>query len=130
MDAYSRYGYVYLLLCKSKVFKKFKKFWAEAEKQLNKNIKSFWSDRDCKYLSDDFNKYLLDNGILSQLSTPGMPQQNGVAKRKNQTLLDMVRSMMSYSDLSKFLWGYALQTMSYILNSFLTKFVLNTLIEL
>ena len=73
---------------------------------------------------------LLDNGILSQLSTLGMPQYNGVAERRNQTLLDMVRSMMSYSDLPKFLWGFALGTTAYILNSIPTKYAHNTPTEL
>jgi hypothetical protein len=30
---------------------------------------------------------------------PGEPQQNGVAEMRNRTLMDMVRSMMSYSTL-------------------------------
>ena len=37
-------------------------------------------------------------------------QQNGVAKRRNRTLLDMVRSMMSYGSLPSNFWGYALET--------------------
>ena len=36
----------------------------------------------------------MDNGILSQWTPPYMPQHNGMAERRNQTLLDMVRSMM------------------------------------
>ena len=83
-----------------------------------------------EYLSSDFDKYLLDNGILSQLSTLDISQQNDVVERRNQTLLDMVRSMISYSDLPKFLWGYALEIEAYILNSVPTKYVSNTLIEL
>ena len=129
IDDYSSYGYIYLLHRKSEAFEKFKEFWAKVEKQLDKNIKSIRSDRGGKYLSRDFNKYLLDNEILSQLSILRMPQQNGVAKRKKQTLLDIVRSMMSYSDIPKFLWGYVLETTAYILNSVPTKSVLNTLIK-
>ena len=78
IDNYLRYDYVYLSHHKSKVFKKCKEFWAEVEKQLDNNIKSFRSDRGGEYLSSDFDKYLLDNGILSQLSILGMPRQNGV----------------------------------------------------
>ena len=52
------------------------------EKHLDKNIKSLQFDRGGEYLSSDFNKYLLDNEILSQLFAPSMPQQNSVAKRK------------------------------------------------
>ena len=44
-----------------------------------------------------FQDYMIEHGIRSQLSTPGMPQQNGVSERRNRTLLDMVRSMMSFA---------------------------------
>ncbi|KAL0427554.1 UNVERIFIED_CONTAM: hypothetical protein Slati_2930200, partial [Sesamum latifolium] len=46
----------------------------------------------------------------------GTPQLNGVAERRNQTLLDMVRSMMSFMELPPSFWGYALETagLSYI----------------
>ena len=71
INDYSIYGYVYILHRKYEAFEKFKEFWAEVETQLNKNI-NFWSDRGGEYLSGDFNKYLLDNRILSQLSSPGM----------------------------------------------------------
>ena len=47
----------------------------------------------------DFKDYLTENGIITQLTASGTPQQNGVAERRNWTLLEMVRSMMSYSTL-------------------------------
>ena len=53
-----------------------------------------------------------------------------MAKTKNRTLLDMVTSMINYSDLPKFLYGYVIEIVVYILNSVLTKSVLNTPIEL
>ena len=92
---------------KSEAFEKFKEFINEVEKQLGINIKSLRSDRDGEYLSQEFLDYLRDNGILSQWTPPYTPQHNGVAKRRNQTLLDMVRSMMGKADLPKSLWGYA-----------------------
>jgi hypothetical protein len=47
---------------------------------------------------------------------PGTPQQNSVAKRRNRTLMDMVRSMHSNSELPLFLWNEALKTDVYVLN--------------
>ena len=99
IDDYSRYGYVYLMQRKSETFGKFKKFLAEAEKQLGKSLKTLRSDRGGEYLDNEFEDYLLEHEIVSQLTAPGTPQQNGVAERRNRTLLDMVRSMMSYSSL-------------------------------
>ncbi|KAL0457765.1 UNVERIFIED_CONTAM: hypothetical protein Slati_0403700 [Sesamum latifolium] len=45
--------------------------------------KALRSDRGGEYLSDEFIDYLKENGILSQWTPPGMPQLNGVAKRRN-----------------------------------------------
>ena len=42
---------------------------------------------------------------------PGTPWSNGVSERRNRTLLDMVRSMMSLTDLPLSFWGYALETL-------------------
>ncbi|KAK3018628.1 hypothetical protein RJ639_003497 [Escallonia herrerae] len=48
--------------------------------------------------------------------TCGTPQQNGVAERRNRTLMDMVRSMICQSTLPEFLWVEALKTAVHILN--------------
>ena len=61
---------------------------------------------------------------------PGSPNQNGIAEKRNKTLLDMVLSMLSSSKLPKFLWIEALKTTMYILNRFPTKVVSKTSFEL
>ena len=99
---------------KSEAFEKFQEFKAEAEKQLDLYIKQLRSDQSDEYLSGEFKFYLTQEGIVSQLSTFKTPQQNGVPERRNRTLLDMVRSMLSYSSLSVLFWGYALETTMYI----------------
>ena len=130
IDDYSRYGYVYLMRHKSEAFDKFREYKAEAEKQLGIHIKQLRSDRGGEYLSGELKSYLAREGIISQLSSPGTPQQNGVSERRNITLLDMVRSMLSYSSLPKSFWGYALETAAYILNLVPSKSVSKTPIEL
>ena len=130
IDDYSRYGYVYLLHRKSECFEKFKEYKAKTEKRHNKSIKSLRSDRGGEYLLGEFREYLSENGIESQLTAPGTPQQNGVAERRNRTLLESVRSMMSYSDLPKSFWGHALETAAYLLNLVPSKSVPKTPLEL
>ena len=53
---------------------------------------------------------------------PKTPQHNGVSERRNRTLLDMVRSMMSLTDLPLSFWGYALETTAFMLNRAPSKF--------
>ena len=55
---------------------------------------------------------------------------NGTAERKNQTLQDMVRSMMAESSLHISLWGEALKTTIYLLNRVPTKETIKTPYEL
>ena len=72
-DDYARYGYVYLMRHKSEDFDKFREYKAEAEKQLGVHIKQLRSNRGGEYLSGEFKSYLVQEGIISQLSSPGTP---------------------------------------------------------
>ena len=129
-DDYSRYGYVYLLKHKSESFEKFKIFKNEVQNQLGKNIKALRSDRGGEYLSQEFENHLKECGIVSQLTPPGTPQWNGVSERRNRTLLDMVRCMMSQTNLPTSFWGYALETAAFILNRTPSKSVQKTPYEI
>jgi hypothetical protein len=60
----------------------------------------------------------------------GNPQQNGVAVRRNRTLMDMVRSILSYSTLLISLWMEALKTAVHILNQVPSKSVPKTPYEM
>ena len=61
---------------------------------------------------------------------PGTPQHNGVSERRNRTLLEMVQSMMSLTDLPLLFWGYALETAAFTLNRAPSKSVETTPYEL
>ena len=61
---------------------------------------------------------------------PGSLEQNGVAERRNHTLMDMKMSMMSRSNLPEYLWGEAIKTATYILNRVPSKSVPKTPFEL
>nr|GEW69843.1 retrotransposon protein, putative, Ty1-copia subclass [Tanacetum cinerariifolium] len=89
-DDFCRYGYVYLLKHKHKVFETFKVFQKEVENQLGKTIKSLRSDRGAEYMSQEFLDHLKDHRIIAHRAPPYTPQNNGVSERRNRTLLDMV----------------------------------------
>ncbi|KAK8990902.1 hypothetical protein V6N11_028858 [Hibiscus sabdariffa] len=115
-DDFSRYGYIYLMRHKPEALEKFKEFKNEVQNKHGKSIKALRSDRGGEYLIQDFDELLKECGIVSQLTPPGTPQWNGVSERRNRTLLDMVRSMMSHTDLPTSFWGYALETAAFTLN--------------
>lgn len=90
---------------KDEVLNKFIIYKAEAENQLEKKIKILRSDRGSEYTSNEINQYCQDNRIFHQVTAPYSPQSNGVAERKNRTLLDMINSMILSSGVSQNLWG-------------------------
>ena len=81
-------------------------------------------------MSYEFGLHLKQCGIVSQLTPPGTPQRNGVYERHNRTLLDIVQSMMSLTDLPLSFWGYALEIAAFMLNRALSKSVEMTSCEL
>ena len=50
-------------------------------------------------MSHEFGLHVKQCGIVSQLTPPGTPQRNGMSERRNRSLLDMLRSMMSLTNL-------------------------------
>ena len=106
------------------------KFRYEVEKQTEKFIKILQSDREGEYLSREFLDYLKKNGIVSQWTLPEIPQLNGISEWRNRILLDMVRSMMSFTDLPNFLWGHSLLTAIYLLNRISSKTIPTTPYEI
>nr|GFB15666.1 hypothetical protein [Tanacetum cinerariifolium] len=98
----------------------------EVENQLGKTIKLLRSNRGGEYMSQEFLDHLKDHGIIAHRTPPYTSQHNGVSKRRNRTLLDMVRSMMSQTTLPKSFWDYALETAARILNMVPTKKVEKT----
>ena len=114
-------------------------FIDEVERQLDKKVKVVRSDRGGEFYGKfdesgqcpgPFAKLLESRGICAQYTMPGTPQQNGVAERRNRTLIEMVRSMLSNCSLPLSLWIYALRTATYVLNRVPSKAVPKTPYEL
>ncbi|GKA43911.1 zinc finger, CCHC-type containing protein [Tanacetum coccineum] len=107
--------------CKSCIFRKM------ARKTMSREGASYFIT-----FTDDFSLYgyvyLMKH--KHELTPPYTPQHNGVSKRRNRTLLDMVRSMMNLTTLPKSFWGYALESAVRILNMVTTKKVERTSYEI
>src|SRR5438045_8141928 len=130
IDDYSRYGHIYLISHKSEALKCFEAYLNEVENKLERKVKTLRTDRGREYLSQQFKELCSEKGIVRQLTMPYTPQQNGVAERRNRTLMDMVRSMMAQASLPVSFWGDALLTAAYLLNRVPSKAVELTPYEL
>jgi transposase InsO family protein len=105
IDDASRYCYAYLLKTKDEALNCFKTYNVKVENQLEKKIKRFRSDRGGEYFSNEFDLFCAEHGIIHERMPPYSPQLNGVIKRKNRTLTDLVNSMLKTAGLSKAWWG-------------------------
>ncbi|RVW83084.1 Retrovirus-related Pol polyprotein from transposon TNT 1-94 [Vitis vinifera] len=124
-DDHSRMSWVYFLQSKAETFETFKKFKAFVEKQSGKCIKVLRTDRGGEFLSNDFKVFCEEEGLHRELTTPYSLEQNGVAERKNRTVVEMARSMMKAKNLSNHFWAEGVATAVYLLNISPTKAVLN-----
>jgi hypothetical protein len=99
IDDYSHKTWVYFLKSIDEVFSKFKEFKALIENLSERNIKILRSDNGGEYTSKEFANFCKDVGIKRELTTPYNPQQNGVAERKNRTIMEAVKTMIHDQDL-------------------------------
>ena len=88
IDDYSRNTWIHFLKAKSEVFEKFKEFKALIKNLSDKKIKTLRSDNGREYTSKEFEAFCKDAIIKRELTTPYDPQQNGVAERKNRTIME------------------------------------------
>nr|QBH67417.1 retrovirus-related pol polyprotein [Ustilago esculenta] len=99
---------------KSEALMHFKDFKVHVENQYSAQIKQLHTDNGSEYLNAQFQDYLCSCGIVHECTTPYMPQQNGMAVCTNQTLMDMVCSMLMHAQLPKPFWGDVLHYAAWI----------------
>ncbi|KAK2353501.1 putative mitochondrial protein [Trifolium repens] len=121
VDEYSRMIWLYHIKAKSDAFEVFKKFKTLVEKQSDKSLKVLRTDGGGEYTSTEFENYCKEQGIIHEVTAPYTPQHNGLAERRNRSILDMARSMVKQKNLPKRFWGEAVATAVYILNRSPTK---------
>ncbi|KAK1681913.1 hypothetical protein QYE76_042761 [Lolium multiflorum] len=85
-------------------------FATKVQRQHNLLIMAIRSDNGSEFKNYTLNDFLSDEGIRHQYSAAYTPQQNGVAERKNRTLMDMARSMMAEYKSRYNFWAEAIST--------------------
>jgi len=116
VDDYSRFTWTLFLASKDETFEKLLVFLKRAEKRVGHSLICLRSDHDKEFENSRFIDFCNEHGVDHNFSIPRTPQQNGVVKRKNQTLEDMTRTMLIASGLPRYFWVEALNTSCYIIN--------------
>ena len=109
IDEYSRMIWLYLIKAKSEVFSVFKRFKLMTENQSGKLVQILRTNGGKEYLSNEFEAYCSENGMLHEVTAPYTPQHNGMAERRNRMILNMAKSMIKQKKLPHSLWGKLFQ---------------------
>ncbi|GJV46996.1 putative ribonuclease H-like domain-containing protein [Tanacetum coccineum] len=93
-----------------------KTFITEIENQLDHKVKVIRCDNGTEFKNSVMNQFCEMKGIKREFSVARTPQQNGVAERKNRTLIEAARTMLVDSKLPTTFWAEAVNTACYVLN--------------
>nr|GEX22163.1 putative ribonuclease H-like domain-containing protein [Tanacetum cinerariifolium] len=115
-DDYSRFTWVFFLTTKDETSSILKTFVTGLENQLSLKVKVIRSDNGTEFKNYDLNQFCEIKGIKREFSVPMTPQQNGIAERKNRTLIKAVRTMLVDSLLPIPFWAEVVYTACYVQN--------------
>ncbi|GJX22651.1 retrovirus-related pol polyprotein from transposon TNT 1-94 [Tanacetum coccineum] len=115
-DDFSRFSRVFLLRTKDETSGILKDFIRKIENQLNQKVKTIRCDNGTEFKNRDIIEFCGSKGIKREYSNARTPQQNGVAERKNRTLIEAARTMLADSFLPNTFWAEAVSTACYVLN--------------
>ena len=94
VDDYSRMMIAMFLKQNSYAFQIFKWYLARVEKEIGKSLKFLRFDRGGEFTSRYFEVFYNDKGIKRQTSAPRTPPQNGIAERRDRSMIDYARTLM------------------------------------
>ncbi|GJS15622.1 ribonuclease H-like domain-containing protein [Tanacetum coccineum] len=111
-----QFSWVFFLRTKDETSAILKDFIRQIENQLNQKVKTIRCDNGTEFKNRDVIEFCGLKGIKREYSNARTPQQNGVAERKNMTLIEAARTMLADSFLPNTFWAEAVSTACYVLN--------------
>ncbi|GKA78556.1 putative ribonuclease H-like domain-containing protein, partial [Tanacetum coccineum] len=110
------FSWVFFLATKDDTTGILKTFITGIENQINHKVKIIRCDNGTEFKNNDMNQFCGMKGIKREFSVARTPQQNGVAERKNRTLIEAARTMLADSLLPTTFWAEAVNTACYVQN--------------
>lgn len=121
IDVYSHHCKVYFIREKSEVPRIAMEYIEFVKTQIGRKPKTLRTDRGTEYLNNQLQSYLKQEGIKFECTVGYAPEQNGIAERKNRTLMEATRSMLAESSLPKSFWAEALDTANNVFNRLIDR---------
>ncbi|GJU96006.1 putative ribonuclease H-like domain-containing protein [Tanacetum coccineum] len=118
-DDYSRFSWVFFLATKDETSEILKTFITGIENLIDLKVKVIRCDNGTEFKNKVMNQFCEMKGIKREFSVARTPQQNGVAERKNRTLIEAARTMLADSKLPTTFWAKAVNIAYYVQNKVL-----------
>ncbi|GKC25426.1 retrovirus-related pol polyprotein from transposon TNT 1-94 [Tanacetum coccineum] len=115
-DDYSRFAYVFFLATKDETSSILKSFITKIENLVDKKVKIIICDNETEFKNRVMSEFYEQKGIKREFSVARTPQQNGIAERRNMTLIEAARTMLADSKLPTIFWVEAVNTTYYVHN--------------
>lgn len=116
IDDCTRVTWLFLLKHKSDVTSVIPNFHSMVQNQFGVKIKSIRTDNARDYFNQILSPYFQSQGIIYDLSCVDTPQQNGVAERKNEHLLNTTRALFFQGNVPRSYWGEAVLNAIHMIN--------------
>ncbi|GKC19822.1 retrovirus-related pol polyprotein from transposon TNT 1-94, partial [Tanacetum coccineum] len=116
VNEYLRYTWIYFLKKKSQAPETIMSFIKRVKNQNDIKVKQLITNNGTEFRNSILVNFCDEKGISRNFSSPYTPEQNGVAKMKNRTLIEGVRTMLLGSVFSKQYWTKAVATACYTQN--------------
>jgi transposase InsO family protein len=126
-DDKSRWVWVSFLKHKNNAFAVFKEWLTFVEKETGCKLLIFRTDNGGEFLSKEWKKFLKDQGIRHETTSPDTPEQNGDTECQNQSIFDHVRTVLIDTGLPLFLWAEATNYIVHTKNCNFTHALTNTI---
>jgi transposase InsO family protein len=131
VDDYSRFTWVFFLQDKSEPQEVLKKFLRRTQNEFDVKLNKIRSDNGTEFKNTQVEGFLDEEGIMHEFSAPYTPQQNGEAKKKNHTLIEMARTILEKYKTSDRFWAEEINTTYHETNRlYLHKLLKKTFYEL
>jgi transposase InsO family protein len=99
IDDFSRFTWLFFQVSKDETPEILKEFITKVENLINHKVKIIRCGNGTEFKNSVMNQFCVGKGILRQYSVARTPQQNGVVERRNRTLIEAARTMLSDSKL-------------------------------
>nr|GEU42612.1 hypothetical protein [Tanacetum cinerariifolium] len=100
---------LYMDLC-DEAFEVIISFIKKTQVNLQLQVQRVRTDNGIEFKNKTLAKFFDEVGITQQFSAARTPQQNGVVERRNRTLVEAARTMLTFVNLPLFLWAEAIAT--------------------